>query len=346
VTSAAPGLTRRTAAGESAEVVRDRALARQIARRLAAELEREPGAALRVRRAGHRLAAEWLLLVAATYLLVYAVRPPWLVLLLLLPWSFAASLALDNITHYANHWPLFESRAANALFRWSGVLVLFNPLEIEAVHHQHHRAYARVDNDERVFTEADRGRSFWRYLLVGALEGLLLLWPLRPLPPEVRALERRRPAAHREVLALRWAFPLWLLLLTLLAPRETLLFLLPVLTLQGSFASLVMNLTDHIPGDPRHWFRLATWLQPRSRGEQILSALNHHTCATHLTHHLFPAWHWVHLPRLQAELAPLYQKHGAPRSLLVGSALLGEPLGLWRVLRELERRRFDLGDAG
>lgn len=319
----------------------DRIEARDLARTFSAALRGSPEADRGERAAGLLLAAEWFAIVAVTYGLVYWVRPPWLKAVLLLPWSLYAAFALDNITHYANHWPLFGTPAFNVLWRLSGVLVFFNPLEIRAIHGEHHRAYSRADGSERPFGEADRGHSFWVYLAVGALEGFALLWPLRKMEPCVSALAHRRPAEHREVVVLRWTFLGWFLLLLVLDPLDTLIFLTPALLVIGSFASLVMNLTDHIPGDARQPFLLATCLEAVSPFEKLVSAVNHQTCATHLTHHLFPGVHWIHLRALQHRLGRLYLRNGTPRSLMVNSTLLGNPLRLITVLRELERHRFD-----
>jgi fatty acid desaturase len=316
--------------------------ARGIARDFEAALRDDPAAQRSARLAGLRLAVEWLAIIAITYLLIYAVRSVPLKLALLVPWSIYASLALDNITHYANHWPLFRGAFANALWRASGVLVFFNPREIQAIHSDHHRAYSRPDNDERVFGPEQRGQSFARYLLVETLDGLRVLVPWRAMAPPVAALAARRPAHLREIRAIRWAFLGWFGLLVVLDWRDTLFYFVPFVLLVGSFASLVMNLTDHIPGDSHHPFRFATYLAPKTRGEELFSAINHQTCATHLTHHLFPRVHWIHLRALQERLLPIYRRNGAPRSLIVNSTLAGNPLGLARVLRELSRRRFDL----
>jgi fatty acid desaturase len=100
-----------------------------------------------------------------------------------------------------------------------------------------------------------------------------------------------------------------------------------------------MNLTDHAPSDLTHPFRQATYLEPRTRMEKALSFVNHYTAATHLTHHLFPHVHWSHIRRLQRRLLRLYERWGAPRSMIVNSVLLGNPLGFVKVLRDLRRQR-------
>jgi fatty acid desaturase len=71
--------------------------------------------------------------------------------------------------------------------------------------------------------------------------------------------------------------------------------------------------------------------------------VNHFTAATHLTHHLFPQVHWIHIRRLQRRLRRLYLRHEAPHSLIVNSMLLGNPLALLRVLGSL---RHEPGPAG
>jgi hypothetical protein len=96
-----------------------------------------------------------------------------------------------------------------------------------------------------------------------------------------------------------------------------------------------MNLTDHLPADLAHPFRQATYFEPASRMERLLSAVNHQTAATHLTHHLFPQVHFAHSRRLQKRLLPLYRRHRAPRSLIVNTTLLGNPLALLLVLRQV-----------
>jgi fatty acid desaturase len=319
----------------------DRAEARAVARAFEQALRADPGATIRERRAGLLLACEWLAILAVTYGIVYGVRPPGLKIALLLPWSLYASFALDNVMHYANHWPLFRSATMNALFRASGALVFFNPLETRAIHNAHHRAYNRADHGERVFGPEDRDKSFLVYLLAGTLAGLRLLVPFRPLDPAVLLVGKRRPEELREIRVLRWAATLWFGLLAALDWRDTLFYFVPAVLLVGSFGSLVMNLTDHIPGDPRHPLRIATYDEPRTNVAELCSALGHQTCATHLTHHLFPRVHWIHLRALQRRLLPIYERNGAPRSLLVNSTLMGNPLRLLSVVRAVSRMRFD-----
>lgn len=320
----------------------DREEARAVARAFDARVRDDPRARRRERRAGHRLALEWLGIIAVTYLLVYGVRSTPLKIALLIPWSIYSSLALDNITHYANHWPLFEGRFKNAFFRMSGVLVMFNPLEIRAIHAAHHRAYSRRDNDEYPFDPSKRDAPFWGYLFKETLAGLRVLIPWRAMDEAVVTLGERRPAELREIRLVRWAFLGWFAVLAIADWRDTLFYFVPTVLLVGSFASLVMNLTDHIPGDPRHPFRLATYLEPSTARERMLSALNHQTCATHLTHHLFPGVHWVHLRDLQRRLAPIYARNGAPRSLIVNTTLCGNPIRMALLLREIGRRRFEM----
>jgi fatty acid desaturase len=319
----------------------DQAAARAIARAFEAELRADPTVARRERRAGLRLAVEWGLLLALSFALIYGPLPFGWKALLLVPWSLYASLAFDNITHYANHWPLFGVRALDALWRWSGVLVFYHPLEIRAIHNDHHRAYARADNDERIFGARERGSSFALYLLRGAAGGLRALWPLRAMDASVALLRAKRPEQHREILLQRWTSTVLFALLLWFAPLETLALYVPAMLLVSSLGSLVMNLTDHIPGDAHHPFRLATYLQPRTRAERFYDAVNHHTAATHLTHHLYPNVHWSHLPALQERLAPAYERQGAPRSMLLDSTLIGNPLAFLRLLRRLNARRFE-----
>jgi fatty acid desaturase len=103
--------------------------------------------------------------------------------------------------------------------------------------------------------------------------------------------------------------------------------------------SFIMNLTDHAPSDLTHPFRQATWLEPRTRMERLISFVNHQTAATHLTHHLFPQVHWIHMPRLQRRMRKLYTRYDAPPSMVVNTTLLGNPLALLRVLGSLKKLR-------
>jgi fatty acid desaturase len=329
---------------ETAACREDQDRARATARAFEQELRANPDAARRERRAGLQLALEWCALLAVSLGLIYGPLPLLAKVLLLVPWSLYAALAFDNITHYANHWPLFGVRALDALWRWSGVLVFYHALEIRAIHNDHHRAYARADNDERIFGARERGRSFALYLVQGALGGLRALLPWRAMDASVASLRTKRPDQHREIVLQRWTSALLFAALAWLAPLETLALYVPAILLMGSLGSLVMNLTDHIPGDAQHPFRLATYLQPRTRAERFYDAVNHHTAATHLSHHLYPTVHWVHLPALQARLAPIYARQGAPLSRLRNSTLLGNPLAFARLLLELRRIRFQAAD--
>ncbi|MBL8899859.1 MAG: fatty acid desaturase [Planctomycetes bacterium] len=326
---------------ETASCRQDQDRARAIARAFEQELRANPAAARRERRAGLQLALEWFALLAVSLGLIYGPLPLLAKALLLVPWALYAALAFDNITHYANHWPLFGVRALDALWRWSGVLVFYHPLEIRAIHNDHHRAYARADNDEKIFGARERGKSFALYLVHGALGGLRSLMPWRAMDASVANLRTKRPDQHREIVLQRWTSALFFAVLAWMSPLETLALYVPAILLMGSLGSLVMNLTDHIPGDAHHPFRLATYLQPSTRAERFYDAVNHHTAATHLSHHLYPNVHWVHLPALQARLAPIYERQAAPRSLLLNSTLLGNPLAFASVLRVLRERRFE-----
>src|SRR6202043_1555605 len=137
--------------------------------------------------------------------------------------------------------------------------------------------------------------------------------------------------------------PAWIVILLALRWRETLFLFLPATLVVALLASLLMNLTDHAPSDLRHPFRQATYLEPRTRLGRLFSWVNHFTAATHLTHHLFPQVHWIHVRRLQRRLGRLYARHEAPHSLIVNSMLLGNPFALLRVLRAL---RSEPGSAG
>ena len=106
----------------------DVAEARAVFREFTATLKNDPNMAQQSR-AGLALAAEWFANITIGYLLIYEVRPAWLKVALLVPWSLYANFALDNIIHYASHWPLFKWKLANT-FLMSGILVFYNPREI------------------------------------------------------------------------------------------------------------------------------------------------------------------------------------------------------------------------
>lgn len=311
--------------------------ARKIAAAHLRQLRADPRAAARERLGGYLLACEWCFLIVTTYALVYAEFAWWLKLTALVPWSLYAGFALDTITHYANHWPLFRVRWADAAWRLSAIAVLFNPREIHHVHLEHHRTYNRPDGGDVPYTPEMIGHSLWPHFGRELIGSLRVLNPLRPLADEVAALAATQPAELREIRRVRWAFPLWVALLLALDPWNTLLYFVPFVVMVGSFASELMNWTDHYPGEARHPFRLATSCEPATRAERLFAAVNHNTAATHLTHHLFPSVHWMHLAALQRALAPIYARHGAPRSLLLTTLLIGNPWRLWTTIRALDR---------
>lgn len=291
------------------------------------------------------LALEWAALIAVTYLLVFGPLAWPLKLALLIPWSLYSSLALDVAVHYFNHWPPFRREGLNVALRALGVLVFFSPLEVRYHHWQHHRYNDPFDDPQTALQEIARrpGWRSWaalgRYLGKETLRSVWGFLPWSEMPPYIRALRDTRPAHWREIVATRWAGPCWLVALLVWRPLETALLLVPATLLVAPLASFIMNLTDHAPSDLAHPFRQATWLEPRTRMERLISFVNHQTAATHLTHHLFPQVHWVHMRRLQRRMGRLYQRYGAPRSMVVNSALLGNPLALARVLGGLKRVR-------
>jgi fatty acid desaturase len=326
--------------------------ARRMARRLLRLQRQHPLYLRRQNRANALLALEWVGIIAGTYLLVYGPLPWAAKALLLVPWSIYASLALDVAIHYFNHWPPFSRPWANVALRAVGILALTSPLEVRYHHWEHHR-YNDPDDDPQLTLarlQGAPGASGWRgWLALGRYLGVEVArsaWgylPLSPLPPYIGELRRGKPADYWEIVATRWAVPIWIAVLLVFRLRETLFLFLPATMVVALLASFLMNLTDHAPSDLRHPFRQATYLEPRTRRERLFSWVNHFTAATHLTHHLFPQVHWLHVRRLQRRLCPLYARYQAPRSLIVNSMLLGNPFALLRVLGALRR---EPGPAG
>jgi fatty acid desaturase len=315
--------------------------ARRMARRLMRLQQRHPRFIRRQNRANYLLALEWLLLIGVTYLLVYGPLPWTAKALLLIPWSIYSSLALDVAIHYFNHWPPFGRPWLNAALRAAGILVFTSPLEVRYHHWEHHRYNDPDDDPQETLARIQTAPGLSGWLALGRYLGLEVVrsaWgylPLSQLPPHIAALRRTKPAHYREIVATRWAVPACMAVLVALRWRETLFLLLPASLLVSLLASFLMNLTDHAPSDLRHPFRQATYLEPRRRAARLLCRVNHHTAATHLTHHLFPQVHFIHVRRLQRRLRPLYERYQSPHSLIVNSMLLGNPIALVGVLAAL-----------
>ena len=322
-------------------IERDLTEARRVARRHASS-EAEPGRARARKARDAQLVVELCANVIITYGLVYAVPTTWWKVALLLPWSLYSALSLDNVLHYLNHWPLFPRRWQNALVRALALPLLQPALEISIVHWEHHK-YNDVEEDQSVFfarivgRSKRRGSGVLRYALrevFGSLKGSL---PWTALPPVLSRLARTRPAQHAEVRLCRWVVFAVPLALAALDPLNTLCFFVPLVVIAPLIASLLMNLTDHVPGTLTHPFRQATYAEPKAAFARLLSSINRHSAATHLTHHLFPKVHWTELPALQRELAPTYERHGAPRSMLLeSSALVGNWWALVRLFLRVE----------
>jgi fatty acid desaturase len=323
--------------------------ARQLARRLMRLQRQHPLFLRRQNRANRLLVLEWILLIAGTFLLVYGPLPWLWKACLLVPWAIYSSLALDVAIHYFNHWQPFDRPWINSLVRILGVLVLTSPLEVRYHHWEHHR-YNDPDDDPQLMLarfQKARGLRGWlallRYLATEVLRSAWGYLPFSKLPSYIRALRRSKPAHYWEIVLTRWTVPMWLVALLALRWRETVFLFLPAMAAVALLASLLMNLTDHAPSDLRHPFRQATYLEPRTSLERVVSTVNHFTAATHLTHHLFPQVHWLHVRRLQRRLRPIYLRYEAPHSLIVNSMLLGNPIALLRVLHALRR---EPGPAG
>lgn len=300
-------------------MIEDIARANALAHRYLAAQVADSSVRRRVRFANAFLLAEFIITVAATYIVIYAA--PWPVLLIVVvPWSIVSSLFLDNAVHYLNHWPPFRHKRLNALWRAAGALVFFNVVEIRHHHWQHHR-------DLEIDAATTPG---WNELIREWWSSISSLW--QSFPPLIADLRRTHPDEYVEIVIIRAASAALLILLVVLAPARTLLIFIPSMFVVGPFCSLLMNVTDHSSGDSTNPFRQATWLEATTRAERIASAVNHFTAATHLTHHLFPQVHWILIRDLQRELAPLYRAYAAPRSLIVNSTLLGNPFRLLRVI--------------
>jgi len=299
-------------------VAADLRQARLLARRLMRLQRRHPLFLRRQHRADVLLVIEWAALIAGTLLLVYGPLPWAWKAVLLVPWAIYSSLAMDVAIHYFNHWPPFSRPWANAGVRVLGILVLTSPLEVRYHHWEHHR-YNDPDDDPQLalarFQQAPGLRGWLalgRYLATEVARSAWGYLPLSPLPPYIQALRRTKPAEYWEIVANRWAVPAWIAVLLALRWRETLTLFLPATLAVALLASLLMNLTDHAPSDLRHPFRQATWYEPRTRPGRLFSWVNHFTAATHLTHHLFPQVHWIHVRRLQRRLRPLYRRYESP----------------------------------
>jgi fatty acid desaturase len=327
------------------DVQADLKVARRRARRLMRLQREHPLFLRRQRAANHLLAAEWALLIAGSCGLAFSPLPWQWKAALLVPWAIYSSLAMDVAIHYFNHWPLFERPLLMVLLRGLGILVFTSPLEVRYHHWEHHR-YSDPDDDPQILLGRIQGAPGWRgwlalarYLIIETGRSIWGFLPLSKLPPYIAVLRRSHPAHYWEIVVTRWAAPVWLAVLLALRWRETLLFFLPATLLVAPLASLVMNLTDHAPSDLRHPFRQATFCEPATPLARCVSWINHYTAATHLTHHLFPQVHWLHVRRLQRRLLPVYRSYAAPRSLIVNSMLLGNPWALVRVLGSLRHLR-------
>jgi fatty acid desaturase len=323
----------RSAPELSANVTTDLALASKIARQFYKRQQSNP----RWRRlrnwADIRLQGEWIGIIAVTYWLIFFANA-WYWKLLLVPWSIYSSLALDSIVHYINHWPTFRDQRLNHLWRISGILVFFIPLSIRYHHWAHHQAYDLNDDPQDELRRISEG-GFWqkcwalcRYLgreLGSSLKDLL---PWTRLPENILRLRTVRPAHYREIVRLQWARLVLLVVLLVFDPFDTICFFVPTVILIPTMASFLMNLTDHLPAQLDHPFRQATYYEPVTWLERSMSAFNHYTAATHLTHHLFPQIHFAFIRQLQRRLIPLYERHGSPQSFIITTILCGNPFSL------------------
>jgi fatty acid desaturase len=325
----------------TAEVNADLKAAARIARRYMRMQRQHPLWARVCHRGNLRIALEWVAIIAVTYFLVFFVKD-WRLLAVLLPgWFIYSALSLDSIVHCFNHWPLFQAKRLNVLWRGLGIFVFWCPLEVRYNHWQHHQAYDLDDDPQEVLRALARRGAWGRMVGIGryfATETLKSVWSFLPWhssPEYIAKLRRTRPAHYWEIVLTRWLCCAWMALLIFLRPWETLLFLLPGTFLLAPLASFVMNLTDHLPAQLDHPFRQATYLEPHGWLQGLASMVNHQTAATHLTHHLFPQVHFAHARRLQRRLLKYYRRYQAPQSLIVNTLLLGNPLALVSVTRKM-----------
>jgi fatty acid desaturase len=155
-------------------------------------------------------------------------------------------------------------------------------------------------------------------------------------------LKKMSPAHRRECVA-SFYMTLALNLGLLVADwRATLFFWVPVTWFVSTAILVLYNYTDHVPSQPGDPLRYATYDALRSPYRRLLSSLDLHNIATHITHHRFPHVYWSDLPRVQAEQVATYEAHGTPRTQGLNSAILFNPVAFLLMAYRVNRLRHSV----
>lgn len=293
----------------------------------------------RIFKADILLFIEFILITTLSYILIYSSIAWHLKLIILIPWSIYSALTIDNVIHYINHWNLFKKNWINYISRLIGIFSFNFILEQKYHHFEHHKYNNTLQDPLTTLFDEQKHQTFYEFVLKDIHYYFLDCLPLVKLPKYLIKLKKQNKSNFREIICTRWFCIVWFCILLLIDYKNTLFYYLPFIVLLPPVITFTMSLTDHVPGNPNHVFRQATYYQPKSKYESILSFLNHHSAATHLTHHLFPQVHWIFLQRLQFRILNIYEKHCAPKSIILNSFLIGNPFRLIKILKELDRLR-------
>src|SRR6185503_384610 len=129
-------------------------------------------------------------------------------------------------------------------------------------HWLHHKLNNSAEDPITTLESSIRHQSFWTFVVKHTVLYPWYSMPWAPMSPTVTPLRKTRPRHYWEIVAVRWACLAWAIVLLAIDWRDTLFFMLPLTLLVSPFASDTMSLTDHVPGDPEHPFRQATYLEP------------------------------------------------------------------------------------
>lgn len=238
--------------------------------------------------------------------------------------AMTAGNRVESVGHWTAHFPYHKTKLGNKLNRLA-YCVASMPIVLYFAQHKIHHKYdnhCKMDPTTTYNDDCETHTPFWKFLFSYVSWRELVAFPMR-------REERHECYIH---------FALHLLLigiLLLLDWKTTLMYWIPAVTIAPAYIQGIYSYTDHLGATQNEW-QFATY-NPLSRWTRFLSWLDLWNVGSHVTHHRYPATHWLLLPKIHEEEEHLYKKYGTPIGEACNSTFLFNPIAFIRMMYRLSR---------